>query len=262
MKRIVSRDNPTFKLLCSLAHSARERRKINATLLDGVHLVAAYLERGGSPQWLAVSEQGYAEPEIARLLGRVPEGRSVLLDDTLFRSVSVVEAPTGIVAVIALPAEPVAPPPGASCVVLDAIQDAGNLGSVLRSAAAAGIADALLTPGCAQAWSPKVLRAGMGAHFALRIREQVDAPALLHGYSGQIVAAVPRAEISLYAADLRGAVAWLFGSEGGGLSESVAALATLSVAIPMALGSESLNVAAAAAICLFEQARQQCVTRA
>ena len=140
--------------------------------------------------------------------------------------------------------------------MLDAIQEPGNLGTLLRTAAAAGIRDVLLGEGCAQAWSPKVLRAGMGAHLALAIHEQAPLARMLAGFAGEIAAPAPEAPESLFELDLRQPVAWLFGNEGAGLSPEVAALATREVCIPMADRTESLNVSAAAAVCLFEQVRQ------
>jgi TrmH family RNA methyltransferase len=242
MKRISSPDNPGFKALRLLAHSARERRKQGRTVLDGAHLVQACLEAGRQPVQLVASDSGLS---------------LLVLTDALFAAVSPVETPTGLLAVIDIPA---APNPGAiasSCVVLDGIQDAGNVGSILRSAAAAGIALALTTTGCAQAWSPKVLRAAMGAHFALQIVEHADVSRLLGDYGGQILATAVRAEQSLFEADLSGPVAWLFGGEGEGLSAELRSVAQRSLRIPMPGGTESLNVAAAAAVCLFEQVRQQ-----
>lgn len=141
--------------------------------------------------------------------------------------------------------------------MLDAVQDSGNLGTLLRAAWATGVPDVLLTPGCAQAWSPKVLRAGQGAHFGLRIHEQCDVADLLRGYAGKIVATRLDTGRSLFALDLRGAVAWLFGNEGAGLSPAVSALATEAARIPMPGAAESLNVAMAATVCLFEQVRQR-----
>jgi TrmH family RNA methyltransferase len=115
----------------------------------------------------------------------------------------------------------------------------------------------LLTAGCAQAWSPRALRAGMGAQFLLRIREQADVAALLQHYPGPILATgLQGGARALYEHDLRGAVAWLFGAEGRGLSPELTALASAVVVIPMPGAVESLNVAAAAAVCLFEQVRQ------
>jgi TrmH family RNA methyltransferase len=142
-------------------------------------------------------------------------------------------------------------------VLLENIQDPGNLGSILRSAVAAGIAQVFLSRGSVFAWSPKVIRAGMGAHFFLSIFEDVDLAEAARAFSGCIVAMEPRATSSLYELHLKGPVAWVFGNEGAGLSESVGRLATHRVRIPMPGPAESLNVAAAAAICLFEQIRQQ-----
>jgi TrmH family RNA methyltransferase len=140
--------------------------------------------------------------------------------------------------------------------MLEALQDPGNLGSILRSAAAAGIARVLLSPDSVQAWSPRVLRAGMGAHFMLHIHENVDLLGAARDFGGRVVVTSGRAGRSLFDADLRGAVALVFGNEGAGVSARLAAAAHEAVAIPMPGAAESLNVAAAAAICLFERVRQ------
>jgi TrmH family RNA methyltransferase len=257
MKRITSRDNPTVKALHALAHSGRERRKQGRTILDGLHLLQAYWPRYGAPGLLAVSEHGLQQAEIAAFLDAHPEGSRIVLPDTLFEHISPVETPTGILALIAIPHPPQLKTITGSCVLLDAIQDAGNLGSILRSVAAAGIGDVLLGEDCAQTWSPRVLRAAMGAHFALRVHEHAALPDALTGYGGRIVATVLHGRTSLYDLDLRGPVAWLFGNEGAGLPQELAELATDSVRIPMPGKAESLNVAAAAAVCLFEEARQK-----
>lgn len=257
MKRITSADNPTVKLLHELATSSRERRRLGQTLLDGVHLVETWLARVGVPRLLAVSESGRERAEISALLRRVGEGSNcVLLSDALFARVSPVDTPAGILALVDIPPAPVAKVGAQSCVVLDAIQDAGNLGTLLRTAAAAGLRDVLLGEGCAQAWSPRVLRAGMGAHLGLAVREHAPLAVMLADFAGEIVATSLDAGDSLYDLDLRRPVAWLFGNEGAGLSPAVAALATRRVRIPMPGASESLNVSAAAAVCLFEQVRQ------
>jgi TrmH family RNA methyltransferase len=261
MKHISSPDNPRLRALEALAHSGRERRRQGRTLLDGAHLLAEYLGRVGSPLLVAVSEQGARDAEIAALLARSGGCECVLLTDALFARASPVDTPSGVLALIAIPPAAHARAPAGDCVLLDAVQDPGNLGSILRSAAAAGIRDVLLTRGCAQAWSPRVLRAGMGAHFSLVLTEHAD-PALLEGYAGRIVAAEAGAPDSLFEADLDEPVAWLFGGEGAGLSAGVGALATHRLHIPIASACESLNVAAAAAVCLFEQVRQRHRTRA
>lgn len=256
MKRISSPDNPNFRLLRALAHSGRERRRQGRSVVDGLHLVQAWLAHAGLPAGVAVSEQGLAQAEIAAFLGRQPRLPVSVYADALFAQISPVETPTGILAVIDIPAQPAPPRVHASCIVLDAVQDAGNVGSILRSAAAAGVPYALLTQGCAQAWSPKVLRAAMGAHVAIAIVEHARPEELLEGHPGPVLATGAGAPHSLYETDLRGPVAWLFGAEGRGLAPALADLATRPVRIPMAPACESLNVAAAAAVCLFEQVRQ------
>lgn len=258
-KPIRSRDNPLVKRLKALAGSAGQRRALGQTLLDGPHLVAAALDAGCPLVELIVADSALMRPEIGHLLARAGAVPAYCLPDTLFAQVSPVDSPAGILAVMALPDDsPCSRPLVGSAVVLDRVQDAGNLGTILRTAAAAGVQRVLLTPGCAQAWSPKVLRAGMGAHFGLSLVEQADAAAVLAGYTGHILATALGAGVSeLFDVDLRGPTVWLFGSEGQGLSGELAGLASRRVEIPMAAGVESLNVAAAAAVCLFEQVRQR-----
>lgn len=257
-RRITSRDNATVKRLHGLVHSARDRRSQRQTVLDGSHLVAAALDGGRVLRELVVSDQGAGREEIVDLVARCPDTPLLQLSDALFAHVSPVDSPSGVMAVIDVPPDDESGAVADSLLLLDGVQDAGNLGTILRTAAAAGLRDVLLTSGCAQAWSPRVLRAGMGAHFCLRIRESVDAATALGGYRGAILATgLGAGARDLYACDLRGPVAWLFGSEGRGLSAEVASLATGLVTIPMPGSVESLNVGAAAAICLFEQVRQR-----
>ncbi len=146
------------------------------------------------------------------------------------------------------------------CLLLDDVQDPGNVGSMLRSAAAAGVAQVLLSTHCAFAWSPKVLRAGQGAHFCVDIHEDVDLPEWARTFraaGGDVVAAVAAGGSPLFAAPLAGRVALAIGNEGAGVSADLAVQATQRVTIPMPGRVESLNAAAAAAVCLFECVRQQ-----
>lgn len=259
MKLLTSRDNPLVRQLHALATSARDRRKSGESLLDGAHLISAALDAGWPLKSLIVSQDAAARAEIVALLARAPSQVSrTQLPAALFSQVSPVETPSGILALIDVPPADAWNPAADTVVVLDGVQDPGNIGTILRTAAAAGVADVLLTAGCAQAWSPKVLRAGMGAHFALRIREHADVLALLADFPGPRLATAlgPRAR-NLYQWELDRPVAWMFGAEGQGLSGSLLAAADGLVVIPMAAGIESLNVGAAAAICLFEQRRQR-----
>lgn len=254
MKSIISRDNPTFKKLYKLADAARERRKAGRALLDGVHLVEACLAAGQVPEMLIVAENAHGNAEIARLLARIEEKQTVMLSDGLFAEISPVESPTGILAVIEIP-HTEAPEKPVFGIMLEDLQDPGNLGSILRSAAAAGVQVAWLSAGCADAWSPKVLRAGMGAHFVMPIIERADLSAIAAAFQGQTLAACLGGE-SLYRLDLSGPVVFMIGNEGAGLSRDLILAASHRFTIPMLGQVESLNAAAAAAISLFERVRQ------
>ncbi|MEW5943747.1 MAG: RNA methyltransferase [Pseudomonadota bacterium] len=255
MKIITSRDNALYKTFRKLAGSARERRKSGRTLLDGAHLIGAYREMIGLPETVVVAASAREQPEIPALVKGLPPAAQIVLDDALFRELSPVETPTGVLALISVPrlAPPV--PPGFS-VFLEAIRDPGNLGSILRSAAAAGVEAAYLSAGCADAWSPRVLRGGMGAHFVLPIVEGVDLARQAREFPGNVVVTSLQAEKSLYQLDLSGPVAFVVGNEGAGVSPELRRAAGAVVTIPMPGAVESLNAAAAAAVCLFERVRQ------
>lgn len=258
MKHIASRENPHFKALKKLCQSGRERRKTGRVLLDGMHLIESYVQHVGKPEEIVVSESGAARSEIAAYLQGGNVGKSVsVLADMLFNDLAIVETPSGIMAVVTQPRCSHGFNQEVDSVLLDGIQDPGNLGSILRSAAAAGFRQVLLSADCAQAWSPKTLRAAMGAHFQLDIHESCDLPAFLGGYRGQAVLTALDATTSLYSLDLKKPVAWVFGSEGQGVSGEVAQSTQLRVRIPMPGATESLNVAAAVAVCLFETDRQR-----
>jgi TrmH family RNA methyltransferase len=256
VKEIRSRDNPRYKALQRLVQSSQERRRMGLSVLDGTHLVAAYCEHVGQPEHVIVNRAGLANPEVQAILETSGLAAPTVLGDALFREVSSVATPTGIIAVVKTP--PPGPVPAGidACVMLEALQDPGNLGSILRSCAAAGVQHVFLSRGSVHAWSPRVLRAGMGAHFSLCVHERVDLLAAAHGFKGKVIATCGGARHSLYDADLRGNVALVFGNEGSGLSPALRAAAHVEISIPMPGATESLNVAAAVAVCLFERIRQ------
>jgi len=254
MKLVQSRDNPFFKSLKRLAESGRERRKTGQTLLDGVHLVEAYEAAFGPVEALIVAESALAGGEIAGFV----EGReTVVLADSLMRDLGLVDTPSGLLGLVKMPGAKAPVNRGKDAILLDGVQDPGNVGTLLRTAAAAGIEQALLAPGCASAWSPKVLRAGQGAHFALAIHEEVDLAGFMANYAGTTAVTCLDGATSLYVARLDGAVAWVFGAEGLGVRPELITAAGLRIKIPMPGAVESLNVAAAAAICLFEMVRRR-----
>ena len=258
MKHIASRDNPHFKALKKLCQSGRERRKTGLTLLDGMHLIESYVQHLGKPEEIVVSEGGATRREISRYLESGSVGSTVsVLADVLFDELAMVETPSGIMAVIHQPRCAHGLNQEIDAILLDGIQDPGNLGSILRSAAAAGFRQILLSTDCAHAWSPKTLRAAMGAHFQLDIHESCDLPAFLGGYRGQAVLTTLDAATDLYLLALNEPVAWVFGNEGQGVRTEVAESTPLRARIPMPGATESLNVAAAAAVCLFETVRQR-----
>ena len=256
MKQISSGANPRYKALRKLVQSSQERRRTGLSVLDGAHLVAAYREHAGLPRSIAVSRSGLANPEVRALLEAMPGVETLALGDALFAGLSTVATPTGIVAVVATPRSAAVTQTLDACVMLEDLQDPGNLGSILRSCAASGIRDVLLSKGSVHAWSPRVLRAGMGAHFVLKIHEDADLTAAARACPGRLLATRPRAPQTVFDTDLKGKIGFMFGNEGAGLSAALLAAAHSVMAIPMPGKGESLNVAAAAAVCLFERVRQ------
>jgi RNA methyltransferase, TrmH family len=259
MKAISSRDNPLFKELKLLATSSQARRRAGRTLLDGVHLCEIYLQQVGMPPLCVLNEAALVHAEVADIGRRCEEqgARCVVFPDALYNALSQVETGVGILFVIDTPAIQTSQVIEHPAVLLDNLQDPGNMGSILRSAAAAGIRQVFCSKGTVFAWSPKVLRAGMGAHFLLQIVENADLLEAIRTARIPVLATSSHAERRLYDADLTQPVAWLFGHEGHGVSGELLSAASLRVAIPHLGEVESLNVAASAAVCFFEQVRQQ-----
>ena len=248
--KLTSRDNPKVKRWSRLVRDARLRKTEARLLVEGPHLVEAALRAGLQPHALLVSERGRRNPEIA---GLIAGADPLVLSDRVFASLVDAENPPGIAAEVSFPSVK----RQGDVVFLEGVQDPGNVGTIMRSAVAFGAASVVLDRGCADAWSAKTLRAGMGAHFNLLVRTVRSLEDELGRFAGRILCAVPRGGVALAKADLSGAIAWVFGSEGQGVSEATAKHADLSVTIPMADGGESLNVAAAAAICLYERSQQR-----
>jgi TrmH family RNA methyltransferase len=261
MKTVASRDNPAYRALAKLASSAAERRKRGLSVIEGAHLVEACLDAGHAVAQLFATRA--AALAHAPLVARAHANAAVIVElaDALFEAVSGVESPAGVLAVVPTPAGRAVPPGARLCLAIEDVQDPGNVGTLLRSAAAAGVEHVLLSPTCAFAWSPKVLRAAQGAHFALNIVEGADLRGFVATFKGTTVALCGEAKASLYETDLRGPVAFLIGNEGAGLSPDLEKAATVRARIPMPGRAESLNAGVAGSIALFEAVRQRGVTR-
>jgi TrmH family RNA methyltransferase len=259
VQHIQSRQNPRLREVARLIASSRDRRKAQRCVLEGTHLIGVYCDRHGAPETLVVVDDVAERPEIAQLIARVPPSRVLAVARALFTEIATMPPEVGALAVVASPHLTTAAP-GRFCLLLEDLQDPGNVGTMLRTAAAAGVDQVVLSRHCAFAWSPKALRAGQGAHFLTTIVEDVALEAWSRDFraqGGRVVATVVRDGESLYASNLVGRIAIAIGNEGSGLSAALLACADLRVSIPMAPGSESLNAAAVAAIVLFESLRQR-----
>jgi len=246
---IASRSNPFVKTLRQLAHESTAYRKAGLIWLEGDHLCRAALARDWAPQVAVFSESFWPS---APADWSAAAGKTLVIADALWSEFSALESPAPMGFVMALPAAR-ALQPGAASVVLDRVQDAGNVGSILRSAAAFGFKQVLALKGSAALWSPKVLRAGMGAHFGLSLIEGL-ALEDLQALAVPLVVTSSHEGAYLHQQTLPSPCAWVMGHEGQGVNAALAARAALSVRIAQPGGEESLNVAAAAAICLCASA--------
>jgi TrmH family RNA methyltransferase len=228
MSVLRSRDNPRVKRWMRLATDGRFRRQERRALIEGPRLVEA--ARGHIRTLLVVEGE------------KPPAGGAVILSRAVFNAIVDTESPQGIAAEVEIPE---AVPGKGDSVFLEGVQDAGNVGTILRTAAAFGVGTIYYDSKCADPWSPKVLRAGAGGHFQLGL-----VPGFPDG--ARLACTVAKGGISLEKADLAGPLCWVFGSEGRGVSAELLRKAQLKLTIPIAPGIESLNVAAAAAICLHE----------
>jgi len=243
---VSSRDNPLLKDLRRLSTDNTAYRKQGRVWLEGDHLCRAALLRGFKPAvgvfcetfWPAAPGE-WAQAAI----------KTIVIPDLLMADISGLESPARMGFVLDLPTPP-ALLPGAASLILDRVQDAGNVGSMLRSAAAFGFGQVLALKGTAALWSPKVLRAGMGAHFALQLVEGLSIEDLAALTVPVLVTSSHHGEF-LHQQALPAPCAWAMGHEGQGVGDALMALASQKVRISQPGGEESLNVAAAAAICLY-----------
>jgi TrmH family RNA methyltransferase len=260
MKLIQSRANPLFKTLMRQFRVAGKPDQL--IWLEGPHLCEMWTQHRGLPEWLIFEQSRLTDPVVEGLRQGIDDDRQICLSDNLFELISSVQSHQGVLMVAR-------PPPVAenvtldrATVILDRVQDPGNVGTILRTCAAAGTTQVICSLGTAAIWSPKVLRSAQGAHFVLQIHESIDLLAVLSQTQGQpgrvpVLAAALDASSSLFDLELPVQAAWIFGHEGQGVDANLLAMSDKRIRIEHAQPAiESLNVASAAAICLFEQWRQ------
>lgn len=253
VKLITSRDNPLLLRLRKLAADPVAYRKLGAVWIEGEHLCSAFLQRGGAALQSVITEDAWQVPALRAVASAAPA--VVVVPASLMATLSALEspAPLGFVLPWSGPGELAFDQPS---VVLDRLQDAGNVGNILRSASAFGFTQVIAVKGTAALWSPRVLRAGMGAHFGLRLVEAVSVEAL-GALQIPMFATSSHAEGLISEASLPWPCAWVMGHEGQGVAAALLQRCTEALRIPQPGGEESLNVASAAAVCLYESARQR-----
>lgn len=257
MEIITSKQNSLVKSLRKLVDSKRARTASQKTISEGIHLLEIQLSVGVVPELVVLAQRCMTDSAILKLLEGSPGSRVVVLTDSVFDSIAPADTPLGLLA-ISQQIMPVSNPiQTIDTLVLDRVQDPGNVGSLIRTAVAAGIRQVILSPGCADAWSPRCLRAGQGAQWVASIFADTDLSDFIGSYQGAVAATVLSDGNNLYEQDFSRATAWLFGNEGQGVDLLYVNYATHRVTIPMPGNMESLNVNAAAAVCLFEQVRQR-----
>jgi TrmH family RNA methyltransferase len=255
---INSRDNAFVKDLKKLAHGNTDYRKQGRIWAEGDHLVHAANARDVRAEVAVFSETFWplAQKEYASIATK-----NVVIADALFDAISTLESPVRMGFVFSLPASPTLDP-NAPSVVLDRVQDAGNVGAVLRSASAFGFQQVIALKGTAALWSPKVVRAGMGAHWGLKLIEGAELN-LLNGLTVPLMVTSSHRGSFLHALlrqqQLPMPCAWVLGHEGQGVCAELEARAQAHVRIAQPGGEESLNVASAAAICLHASATSKLV---
>lgn len=263
MKLITSRANPAFRqLLATVRAGARQG---SDAWLEGVHLCEAWLEHRGQPDLAVFDQSSQDDPQVISLASRVDRERQLWLSSGLISALSTLKSPGPVGFVVPIVQREIPLVPQQVCVALDGVQDPGNVGTILRTAAAAGVKQFVAGLGCAALWSPKVLRSGQGAHFAMSLYEGIDlgkwflqlrqAPDRLPILATSLTDAQP-----LFGSQLPANCIWIFGNEGQGVSPDLLTMVDHRIRIEHdSQAVESLNVASAAAICLFEQRRQQTI---
>lgn len=254
--RIISPDNAHIKKFVKLANDSQFRKNENLAVIYGEHLFIEAIKYGLIHQVFIFEDKIH---EYSHILSNVSSDKICLVSLTVLKKMNTLDLATDIVALINMDLQPNIEKTAFNqdCLVLERVQDPGNLGVILRAACASGISHVVLSPLCADHYNPKVLRASQGVQFGLQIYSNIDLIQFLTSYQGQILAMVPSADNSLYDENLIVTTAFVLGNEGNGLSSGLLKQIKKHVKIPMLGKAESLNLAMAATIGLFEMSRQR-----
>ena len=253
VKVIESKDNPLLVRLRKRLSDSSAYRASGEIVLEGDHLARAFLLRGGEPRHVVITQEAWQQHDLHEIA--VQAGTVSIVPAALMKGLSALETPPNLLLIAPWVAS-AGIQPGVATVVLDRVQDAGNVGTLMRSAAAFGFGQVVALRGTAALWSPKVLRAGMGAHFALHLVEALE-PTDLSALQLPLLGTSSYGQTPLHKTPLPWPCAWVFGHEGQGVSKKLLQNCHMTLTIPQPGGEESLNVGAAAAVCLYESARQR-----
>ena len=250
-----SKDNPKIKHLRGLIEQNNYRKKQGQTVLEGTHLCLAWLHENKKINSIFTTEHALSHPDYERILAKYT-GVVFVIGESLYKDLSTLGTSLACLAIVDVPSSSQALDFKADTLILENVQDPGNVGTLLRSAAAAGIEQIICTKGSASLWSPRVLRAGMGAHFSLHSFENIELEDVLAQFQIPVYVTSSHHAESLYSKNRRKACVWVLGNEGQGVSDYALQHAE-AVSIPQPGGQESLNVAIAGSICFFEMVRQR-----
>jgi TrmH family RNA methyltransferase len=261
MAVITSLHNERVKLIRALQTSGKSRRKENRIVLEGVRLVNDALTAGAKPDFVLYTQDLIAGDQLGSRLFATLQDQNVTsleVSPEVMAHAADTQSPQGLIAVVPYPEQPVPLPASVTfAIILDGVADPGNVGTILRTAAAAGVDVVILGPNCVDPYNPKVLRGGMGAHFRIPIlrkswsdivKDYADLPMYVADSGGDKL---------YYDVDWRGPAAIIIGGEARGAESQAYQLAQGVISIPMANAAESLNAAVAASILLFEVRHQR-----
>lgn len=254
MKHIESRSNPLYKQLFKWQSSAGRRDE--PILLEGIHLCEAWLSLGKQPKYAIFDVERTGQAHLSALIEKLDPNVCLTMSGSLLGNLSSVDTDQGVLFVAQPTIHPVPEKISESIVMLDRLQDPGNVGAILRTCAAAGIKRVFASVGTAGLWSPKVLRSAQGAHFVLKLHEQVHLMAVTEALAIPLIVTTLDDASDLYQTALPKHAAWVFGNEGQGVADPLLKRADIRIKIMHDQAVESLNVTVASAVCLFEQRRQ------